>query len=99
MPVQIDREQNELRALKELGGWQGLRLVEIGCGRGRLTRRLAGLGPALIEAIDPKADDIAHARQVLPSSYARRVHYSVMSAEQLTFPENSFDRAVFSWVL
>jgi ubiquinone/menaquinone biosynthesis C-methylase UbiE len=99
MSIQIDREQNELRALKDIGGWHDLRLLEIGCGKGRLTRRLARLGPASIEAIDPKVEDIAHARQVLPTSYAGHIRYSVMSAEQLTFPDSSFDRAVFSWVL
>jgi ubiquinone/menaquinone biosynthesis C-methylase UbiE len=99
MTVQIDGEQNELRALKEVGGWHGLRLVEMGCGKGRLTRRLARLGPAFIEAIDSKAEDIAQARKSLPRGYAGRVRYSVMSAEELDFPDRSFDRAVFSWVL
>jgi len=99
MTIRVDPERNEIRALKEAGIWRGRKVLEIGCGDGRLTLRLARLSPKLIHAIDPSADLIRAARKNLPTKLAKQIHYKVGSAEGLKFPSNSFDIAVFSWVL
>ena len=102
MTVITDPQQNELRALRALGGWRGARVLEIGCGDGRLTVRLARLG-ALVEAIDPDAPSIRRARRqraaLLPARLAKNVRYRVGDAEHLAFPDESFDRVVFAWSL
>jgi 2-polyprenyl-3-methyl-5-hydroxy-6-metoxy-1,4-benzoquinol methylase len=41
MPLRIDPEQNEIRALKSAANWRGKEVLEVGCGNGRLTLRLA----------------------------------------------------------
>jgi ubiquinone/menaquinone biosynthesis C-methylase UbiE len=99
MTVRVDPERNEIRALKQAGTWRGKKVLEIGCGDGRLTLRLASLGPKLIQAIDPSADLIRAARKILPMGKAKQIRYKVGSAERLKYPSNSFDMVVFSWVL
>lgn len=98
MPIRIDPEEVELRALRPAASWRGARVLEIGCGDGRLTRRLARLGAQVI-AIDPDRDAIRSARRTLPKSYARRVRYAVGTAGRLEFPARSFDIVVFAWSL
>lgn len=98
MAPRIDPEQNEVRALRQVAQWRGKRVLEIGCGDGRLTRRLARLG-ASVEAVDPDAKLIRAARKKSPQSYAQRVRYRVGNAEHLDYPSRSFDMVVFAWVL
>ncbi len=98
MTLQVDPEQNEIRALKSIASWRGKDVLEVGCGNGRLTLRLAGLG-ANILAIDPTPGLIRTARENLPEQYAGRVRYHVGKAEQLKQPDDTYDLVVFSWVL
>lgn len=98
MALVIDSARNEVRALEQLTNWRGKRVLEIGCGDGRLTLRLARLD-AIVQAIDPDAKLIRAAQKALPKRYARRVHYDVGNTEQLVYPPNTFDVVVFSWVL
>jgi len=98
MTLRMDPEQNEVRALKAVAEWRGQRVLEIGCGDGRLTRRLARLG-AEVRAIDTDAELIRTARREFPRRLAARVRFHVGRAGRLEYPKESFDRAVFSWVL
>jgi 2-polyprenyl-3-methyl-5-hydroxy-6-metoxy-1,4-benzoquinol methylase len=98
MPIRIDPEEVELRALRPAASWRHARVLEIGCGDGRLTRRLARLGAQVI-AIDPDRNAIRSARKTLPKSYARQVRYAVGTAGRLEFPARSFDIVVFAWSL
>jgi len=99
MTIRIDPERNEIRALKKIGSWRGKKVLEIGCGDGRLTLRLASLGPKLIQAIDPGTDLIRSARKNLPERLTKQIHFKVGSAEDLKYPSDTFDLVVFSWVL
>ena len=98
MPIRIDPEEVELRALRPAAPWRDARVLEIGCGDGRLTRRLARLGAQVI-AIDPDRAAIRIARKTLPRSYAPQVRYAVGTAGRLKFPARSFDIVVFAWSL
>ncbi len=98
MTIRMDPQQNEVRALRAAGAWRGQRVLEIGCGDGRLTLRLARLG-AVVEAIDPDAESVRLARQQLPPRLARAVRYHLGEAENLKYPDESFDRVVFAWSL
>lgn len=98
MALRIDPEKNEVHALKAMTDWRNKRVLEIGCGNGRLTRRLADLG-AQIEAIDPDRKLIAAAKKDLPGRLSDRVRFKVGSAVDLKYPKQTFDIAVFSWVL
>jgi len=96
--IEIDPEQNEVRALKRVTNWRRERVLEIGCGDGRLTLRLAQLG-AIVHAIDPDAKLIRTARRNLPRRFAKRIRYHVGKAEHLDLANESFDLAVFAWAL
>jgi ubiquinone/menaquinone biosynthesis C-methylase UbiE len=105
MTVTIDPAGLEVRALVRATNWRGKQVLEIGCGDGRLTLRLAALGAARIRAFDPDAKLIRAARSRtasatnLPKRYAERIEYRVGHAERLALPSSEFDLAVFSWVL
>jgi ubiquinone/menaquinone biosynthesis C-methylase UbiE len=85
-------------ALKSVFDWRGRRVLEIGCGDGRLTMRLAKLG-AIVDANDPKSEAITRARKNLPKRFAGKVHYKVGQAERLAYRDGSFDAVVFAWSL
>src|SRR5258705_9669905 len=72
MTYVVDPERRELTALARIAPWRGRRVIELGCGDGRLTLRLAALG-AQVLAIDPDAECIRAARLSLPERFADRV--------------------------
>jgi 2-polyprenyl-3-methyl-5-hydroxy-6-metoxy-1,4-benzoquinol methylase len=98
MPLRVDPEENEICALKSVTNWRRKRVLEIGCGEGRLTQRLAQLG-ALVSATDPDVQLIRVARRRLVQRFAKRIHYEVGKPERINHPSESFDLVVFSWVL
>ena len=98
MPVRIDPEGAELEALARLGPVDGLRVVELGCGDGRLTFRYAH-ATASVLAVDPEPDLISAARASLPASLADRVSFVAAGAAEIDLPPASFDLALFSWSL
>lgn len=98
MAIRVDPEQNEVRALERVTNWRGKRVIELGCGDGRLTLRLARMG-AFVSAIDPDAKLIRTARGKLPKRFARRIRYHVGKAEHLDHANESFELAVLAWSL
>ena len=98
MTLRVDPEKNEVRALKDMANWRDQRVLEIGCGNGRLTRRIANLG-AQVEALDPDKKMIALAQKELPARYSHRVKFKVGVAESLKYPRQTFDIVVFAWSL
>lgn len=98
MAITIDPQERELRALERVAPWRGREVLEIGCGDGRLTLRLARLG-ARIRAIDPDARLVRRARAGLPRRHARTIRYRVGRAERLPYRAREFDAVVFAWSL
>ena len=99
MPLVMDPAGYETRALRQAVSWRGKRVLEVGCGDGRLTLRLAQLGARSILAIDPDAALVRGARKALPERYRARIRYQVGSAERLRKRKDLFDIAVLSWSL
>ena len=94
MALLEDPEQNESRALfRMVPSFAGLRVLEIGCGDGRVTRLYAGSAAAVV-AIDPKAESIEALRADWPAVDARAI-----GIEDLHLPAHSFDAVIFSWSL
>jgi len=93
-----DPEGTEVRVLRRHVPFAGARVLEIGCGDGRLTRRIAGV-PRAVVAIDPDAALIARGKQLTPSSLRKKVQYVIGAAENLRLPGQSFEIAVLSWSL
>ena len=99
MPLVMDPAGNEIRALQKTVEWKGKRVLEIGCGEGRLTLRLAAFHPRHIEALDPDKARVRLARKSLPAKYGRLITYHVGHAERLRYAREQFDIAIFSWAL
>ena len=94
----LDPEGEHLAALRRLGEFKGRRVLEMGCGDGRLTVGIAHEAASVL-AFDPDADAIERARRTLPGELAERVAYQVATAKELDFEPHSFDLVVFSWSL
>jgi ubiquinone/menaquinone biosynthesis C-methylase UbiE len=98
MPRILDPKGAHLAALRRLGAFAGRRVLEFGCGDGRLTFGIAPLA-ASIFAFDSDADAVPQARRTLPAEMAERVAFRVASAQAIEFEPHSFDLALFSWSL
>lgn len=93
-----DPERVEIHMLRRHIPIAGARVLEIGCGSGRLTRRFAGAAHSVV-SIDPIAADIAQANRLTPEYLRKKVQFEVGSGEALNFPDQSFQVAVLSWSL
>ena len=94
----LDPEGAHVAALRRLADFRGRRVLEMGCGDGRLTQALAADAAQLL-AFDPEAEAVADAGRALPPELAERVEFRVASAEALEVAPGSFDLVVFSWSL
>ena len=83
----------ELAALDRVGGLDGARVLEVGCGDGRLTFQYAARSTAVL-GIDPEEELIAKARERAPAALAGLVRFEVASAVDLEQPPAAFD-AIF----
>jgi ubiquinone/menaquinone biosynthesis C-methylase UbiE len=98
MAWRIDPEGVELRTLRELTPVDGLHVLELGCGEGRLTFQIADTA-ASVFAVDPDEGRIAAARASLRAALAERVSFEVAGAADVDPPRREFDLALFSWSL
>jgi SAM-dependent methyltransferase len=73
---------------------RGRRVLDIGCGTGRLSAALAGQGIARVWGVDASAGMLAVAREKLPAG----VGLKEGTAERLPFRDGWFDRAVM-WLV
>lgn len=94
----LDPEGAHLAALRRLADFRGRRVLEMGCGEGRLTRGIAAEAASVL-AFDPDAARVAEAEAEFPADLAARVAFRVASAEELEIERGSFDLVVFSWSL
>ncbi len=98
MSIRIDPEEREFEALLALAGdLTGQRVLEVGCGNGRITTHLAPHA-AHITAIDPNGDRIAVAKANLPPELAHKISYHPLALEDLP-PGKKFDMVLLSWSL
>jgi SAM-dependent methyltransferase len=97
-PTIVDPIGAELGGLAEIVDFSGLRVLEIGCGNGRLTWRYEGPTKEVL-GIDPDGSAIATARAATPPELRGRVHFEVASPVERDVPRRHFDLAFFSWSL
>jgi len=72
------------------GDLRGRRVLEVGCGTGRLAGALAERASAKVWAVDPSPEMLAVARRKAP----RAVAFKQAGAEALPFKDGWFERAV-----
>lgn len=98
MPLVVDPDGVELAMIRELVPLPGARLLDVGCGDGRLSFACAGEG-ATVYGVDPAEEDIAAARRTIPRRLRGRLRFEVADAAEAELPKREFDLALFSWSL
>ena len=96
MTIQSDPERNEIRFLHKFADFANKRVLEIGCGEGRLTWQYAK-APRSTFAIDLDADALRVASIDRPSDLTGKVHFSRAESEHLPFSKETFDMAILAW--
>ncbi len=82
-------------ALVDLGDLRGRRVLDVGCGTGRLAAALVNEAGAKVWGIDASGEMVAVARETLPAGAGVRRGM----AEQLPFRDGWFDRVTMSLVI
>ena len=98
MPLVVDPDHIEITAIRELVDVRDRRILEIGCGDGRITSQYAPKAASVL-AFDTDAEAIADARAATPADVDDRVRFEVADAAQIELPKGEFDLAIFSWSL
>ena len=77
-----------LAVIQFFGDVAGLRILDVGCGGGGLTKQLWAAG-AIVSGIDPEGQAVSAAAAAIPNG-----SFTIGSAEDLPFGPSSFDRVV-----
>lgn len=99
--IRLDPRANEIRALRQAAGsFDGLRVLEVGAGDGRLTRRFARTAAEVV-ALEPDAERFRQKK--LPSAWSEQVQFLPLSLEDYLAHSagtgKRFDRVLLSWSL
>jgi len=100
MAIIKDPEGNETSILDRMVDFKDLRVLEIGCGEGRLTWRYADKA-AQVTAIDPDGKAIETARGNVPERLKGRVRFLKSTIDDFasSYSDRKFDIAIFGWSL
>jgi ubiquinone/menaquinone biosynthesis C-methylase UbiE len=96
MTVQTDPEATETKYLRRFGDFEGKRVLEIGCGDGRLTWRYAAAA-RFVTGVDLNADELRLAMIDRPSDLEQKVMLVRADSIHLPIAAQTFDLAIFAW--
>ncbi len=88
----------------ELAAWGGERLVrgkrvlDVGCGDGRLALGVAAIARS-VDGLDPDPESVAAARSAARAAGVRNVRFEVGAAQDLPYPDAAFEVVILSWTL
>jgi ubiquinone/menaquinone biosynthesis C-methylase UbiE len=87
--------------LREWGGSRlvrGKRVLDLGCGDGRLALGVAPLATR-VDGIDPDPEAIDAAKRNARKDRVRNVTFAAGAAQHLPYPDAAFDVVILSWTL
>jgi arsenite methyltransferase len=92
------------RPYDELSAWggsplvRGKRVLDLGCGDGRLALGVAPFATR-VDGIDPDPEAIAIAKRNARKAGVRNVRFATGAAQHLPHPDATFDVVILSWTL
>lgn len=95
MSDSIDPEGTEIDVIHELVDFSGKKVLEVGCGDGRMTRRYADRA-ALVLALDSNADKIERAIDSTPEPVRSKVRFRVADIADAELTPQAFEVAILS---
>lgn len=98
MTIQQDPENNEIKVLRSFTDFANKRVLEIGCGEGRLTWKYAASTKQVI-GVDLDRDALRVATIDRPSDLEHKALFTCAASEYLPFSKETFDIAVLAWSL
>lgn len=98
MTLQTDSDRNESKYLHQFVDFTNKRVLEVGCGEGRMTWQYAGKTRTTI-GIDTDVDALRVAKLDRASDLEHTVHFSCAASEYLPFSKETFDIAILAWSL
>ncbi len=98
MAMRMDTAKLEQRYLLDMLDVQDNRILEIGCGEGRMTRLYAEDARHVV-GIDVVLDELKQALETRPQHLTNTVDFMTGSAIVMPFASASFDHVVFAWSL
>ena len=98
MTLQRDPEGFEQKTLLTFVNFKDKRVLEVGCGEGRLTFKYAAAS-SLTVGFDPDHDALRIARADSPLDLQKHVHFAGASASHIPFSKETFDIAILAWSL
>jgi len=98
MTLQKDPEGFERKIIHKYADFKDKRVLEVGCGEGRLTWKYAA-STRQVAGIDLEANDLRVARIDRPSDLENKVLFTQASARNIPFHHEIFDIAILAWSL
>ena len=93
-----DAQGVEPAAIAEVADLADVRVLEVGCGEGRLTR-FAASHAREVYAFDPDGERVRKAAAALAPELRERVSFAVHDADALDVERRRFDLALCGWSL
>jgi len=90
--------QDELREYGGVGLVRGKRVIDVGCGDGRMALGCAPYASEVV-GVDPDPEAIRLAKRRAREVGAANAQFKVGVAQQLPFPDERFDVVILSWTL
>ena len=98
MPLQKDPENIERKTLQRLVDFSNARVLEVGCGEGRLTFQYARSAKQVV-AFDPDHDALRVAKADARLKGISTIQFTEASASHIPFSKETFDIAILAWSL